>query len=151
MAKKGFSLDFDGFLDLAREIDNMGEGLLHEAVDRAFTASKDFVNDEIEKAMDASKYHFDGTGYSKGKTKASLHKIEEMPVEWNGTVATARIGVDLKEAPEVLFIMNGTPHLAKDTKLHNAVKVKGAIKKEVERIQAEEFSKVLAEAQNGTT
>lgn len=142
---KGFSLDFDGFLDLAREVDELGEGYLQEAVERAFTASKDYVNNEIESAMNASKYHFDGTGYSKGKAKASLSKVEQLPVEWNGTTASAYIGVDLSEAPEVLFLIHGTPHLAKDTKLYNAVKVKGKIKKEVERIQAEEFNKVIEE------
>lgn len=142
---KGFSLDFDGFLDLAREVDELGEGYLQEAVDRAFTASKDYVNDEIESAMNASKYNFDGTGYSKGKAKASLSKVEQLPVEWNGTTASAYVGVDLSEAPEMLFIIHGTPHMAKDTKLYNAVKVKGKIKKEVERIQAEEFYKVIEE------
>lgn len=142
---KGFSLDFNGFLDLAREVDELGEGYLQEAVERAFTASKDYVNNEIESAMNASKYHFDGTGYSKGKAKASLNEIGKQPVKWNGTTASAYIGVDLSEAPEVLFIIHGTPHMAKDTKLYNAVKVKGNIKKEVERIQAEEFSKVIGE------
>lgn len=142
---KGFSLDFNGFLDLAREVDELGEGYLQEAVERAFAASKDYVNNEIESAMNASKYHFDGTGYSKGKAKASLNEIGKQPVKWNGTTASAYIGVDLSEAPEVLFIIHGTPHMAKDTKLYNAVKVKGNIKKEVERIQAEEFSKVIEE------
>lgn len=142
---KGFSLDFNGFLDLAREVDELGEGYLQEAVDRAFTASKDYVNEEIESAMNASKYNFDGTGYSKGKAKASLSKVEQLPVEWNGSTASAYVGVDLSEAPEMLFIIHGTPHMAKDTKLYNAVKVKGKIKKEVERIQAEEFYKVIAE------
>lgn len=146
---KGFSLNFDGFLDLAREIDELGEGYLQKAVDNAFTASKDFVNNEIEKAMNASKYNFDGTGYSQGKAKASLGVVKQKPVEWNGTIAKAYIGVDIAKAPEMLFIIYGTPHMTKDTKLYNAVKVKGKIKKEVERIQQAEFNKVIEEALNG--
>lgn len=146
---KGFSLDFNGFLDLAEEIGNLGEGYLQDAVDRAFTASKNYVNDEIESAMNASKYHFDGTGYSKGKAKASFEKVRQKPVEWNGTTATAYIGVDLSEAPEMIFLIYGTPHMQKDTKLYNAIKVKGKIKKEVERIQKAEFDKVIEEALNG--
>jgi Icc-related predicted phosphoesterase len=142
---KNFSLDFDGFLDVAREIDELGDGYLQKAVDAAFTASKDYVNGEIEKAMNASKYNFDGTGYSKGTAKKSLKEIEKKPVQWSGSIASAYIGVDLKEAPEVLFIMHGTPHMKKDTALFNAVKVKGKVKQEVEKIQAEEFYKVLAE------
>ena len=63
----GFSLDFNGFLDLAEQIDGLGEGYLRQAVENALTASKDFVNAEIESALDASKYHFDGKHFSKGK------------------------------------------------------------------------------------
>lgn len=147
MAKNnGFSLNFDGFLDLAREIDNLGEDALKKAVDNALTASKDYVNNEVLKAMDASKYHFDKTNYSKGKAKASLVKISNMPVKWTGTTAKAYIGVDLNDALEVAFIIYGTPHMKKDTKLYNAIKVKGNIKKEVEKIQKEEFNKVIEEA-----
>ena len=146
---KGFSLDFDGFLDFAREVDELGGGALREAVDRAFTRSKDYLNEQIEKAMNASPYHFDGTGYSKGKAKKSLAEVRQKPVEWDGTTASAYIGVDVQIAPELLFIIHGTPHMAKDKNLYNAVKVKGKYKKEVERIQQEEFHKVIEEALSG--
>ena len=145
MAKKGFSLNFDGFLDLARDIDNLGENYLEKAVDNAFSASKDFVNEEVAKAMDSSRYNFDGTGYSQGKAKASLNEVSKMPVEWTGTVAKANVGVKTKDALEVLFLAYGTPHLAADNKLLNAIKVKGKVKKEVEKIQLEEFNKVIEE------
>lgn len=141
-----FSLDFDGFLDYARELSELGDDVLKKAVDNAFTASKEYINNEVSKAMDASRYNFDGTGYSQGKAKASLREVEAMPVEWNGTVAEAYIGVRTRDALEVLFLGYGTPHLAADTKLLNAIKVKGKHKKEVERIQKEEFNKVLEEA-----
>lgn len=145
---KGFSLDFDGFLDYARDLSNLGEETLKQAVDDAFTQSKDYVNNEIEKAMDNSKYHFDGTGYSKGRSKQSLNKIRQRPVEWSGTTAKAYIGVDLTEAPGMIFVMNGTPHMRKDTKLFNALKVKGNIKKEVEEIQKNAFANYLEGALN---
>ena len=145
MAKNNFSLNFDGFLDLTRDIENLGDGYLQKAVDNAFTASKEYVNNEVAKAMDASRYNFDGTGYSQGKAKNSLKEVEKMPVEWSGSVAKAYVGVRTREALEVLFLGYGTPHLAADTKLINAIKVKGKVKKEVERIQKEEFNKVLEE------
>ena len=146
MAKNNFSLDFNGFLDYAKELGNLGGNALKKAVDNAFTASKDYVNDEVGKAMDASKYNFDGTGYSKGKAKQSLNKIRQKPVEWTGDTAKAYIGVDLTEALEVVFIIHGTPHMKKDKKLYNAIKVKGNIKQKVEEIQKEEFNKVIEEA-----
>lgn len=148
MAKNNFSLDFNGFIDYAKQLGNLGGEALHKAVDNAFTASKDYVNNEIEKAMDASRYNFDGTGYSKGKAKKSLNMVRQLPVEWTGSTAKAYIGVNLNEALEVVFIIYGTPRMPKDNKLHNAIKVKGKVKKEVERIQQEEFNKVIEEALN---
>ena len=148
MAKNNFSLNFDGFMDLARDIDNLGEGYLQKAVDNAFSASKDYVNNEVSKAMDDSRYNFDGTGYSQEKAKQSLNEVAKMPVEWSGTVAIANIGVKTRDALEVLLLGYGTPHLAADPKLINAIKVKGKVKKEVEKIQSEEFNKVIEEALN---
>lgn len=149
MARNKFDLNFDGFLDLAKDIDALGEGYLQKAVDNAFTATKNFVNAEIENAMDASPYNFDGQGYSKGESKKSLEEVKAKPVEWNGTVATAKAGVNLSEAPQAIILAYGTPHHAGDKKLLNALKVKGNVRKEVDRIQAEEFNKVMEEALNG--
>lgn len=149
MAKTNFSLNFDGFLDLAADIDNLGNGYLKKAVDNALTASKDYVNNAIDAGMETSKYNFNrGQGYSKGKAKASLDKVRAMPIDWQGTVAKAYIGVNLRDALEFAFIIYGTPHLAADTNLRNAVKVKGKYKKEVSQIQLNEFNKVIEEALN---
>lgn len=149
MAKNNFSLDFDGFLDLAADIDNLGNGYLQKAVDNAFTASKDYVNSAVAAAMDQSRFNFNrGQGYSRGKAKASLSKIEKMPVEWQGTIAKAYVGVSLRDALEMQFLIYGTPHIAPDTNLRNAIKVKGKYKKEVSKIQLEAFNKVLEEALN---
>lgn len=149
MARNKFDLNFDGFLDLAKDIDAMGEGYLQKAVNNAFTATKDFVNAEVERAMASSPFNFDGQGYSKGESKKSLEEVKAMPVEWNGTVATAKAGVNLSDAPQAIILAYGTPHLSGDKNLLNALKVKGKVRQEVDRIQAEEFNKVMEEALNG--
>ncbi len=146
MAKNNFSLNFDGFIDYAKQLGQLGEDYLQKAVDNAFNASKEYVNNEVAKAMDASRYNFDGTGYSRGKAKRSLSLVKTMPVEWTGTVAKAYIGVRMRDALEVQFIIYGAPHTPKDTNLYNAIKVKGKHKKKVEEIQKEEFNKVIEEA-----
>ena len=149
MAKTNFSLDFDGFLELAADIDNLGNGYLKKAVDNAFTASKEYVNSAVLTAMDQSRFNFNrGQGYSRGKAKTSLDKIKNMPVEWQGTIAKAYVGVSLRDALEIQFLIYGTPHIQPDTNLRNAIKVKGKYKKEVSKIQLEEFNKVLEEALN---
>lgn len=138
---KGFGLDFNGFLDLAEEIDELGKGdALLAVVEDTIRHTKDFVNSECEQALDSSKYSFDkGENYSQGKARASLEKVKQMPVEVNGTEVTGYAGFDLEDAPEVLPLAYGTPHLAKDKKLYNAIKVKGGVKKKVEKLQSDIF------------
>ena len=149
MPKTNFSLNFDGFLDLSRELDELGGDYLKKAVNNAFTTSKDYVNNAVGEAMAKSRYHFNrGQKYSRGKAKASLNKVSSMPVEWQGTIAKAFVGVSLRDALEMQFLIYGTPHIQADTNLRNAIKVKGKYKKEVSKIQLEEFTKVIEEALN---
>lgn len=152
MGKNKFSLDFDDFLKLADQVDRLGEGYLKQATENALRKSTDYVNQEVENAMNKSKYSFaSGQGGSKGRARESLEKVSQMPIKWEGTKAFAYIGVDLSEATEVIFLMNGStlngnPHIKADTKLKNAIKVKGKVKKKSSEIQKEEFTKVIEEA-----
>ena len=152
MGKNKFSLDFDDFLKLADQVDRLGEGYLKQATENALRKSTDYVNQEVENAMNKSKYSFTaGQGGSKGRARESLEKVSQMPIKWEGTKAFAYIGVDLSEATEVIFLMNGTtlngnPHIKADTKLKNAIKVKGKVKKKASEIQKEEFTNVIEEA-----
>ena len=149
MAKNKFSLNFDGFLDLARQIDELGEGYLKQATENALTKSKEYVNGQIAEALETSPYNFKGTGRSHGTTKKSAEKVADMPLEWQGTLAILPVGVSWYDAPEATLLAYGTPHIKGDTKLRNAIKVKGKVAKEVSQIQKEEFLKVMEEAQNG--
>lgn len=147
----GFSLDFKGFLDYAEEIDELGKGgALLEVVIDTITQTKDLVNSECEQALNSSKYSFDkGENFSQGKARASLEKVKQMPVEVNGTEVTGYAGFDLADAPEVLPLAYGTPHLAKDKNLYNAIKVKGSVKKKVEKLQSDIFKNSLDRLTNG--
>lgn len=147
---KGFGIDFNGFLDLAEQIDEkFNTQELIWAAEVALERTKDYVNGEIAKIVyvgGASKdWTFDkGVNYSQGKAQESFSKVSNMSVEVVGTEVTAYAGFDLADAPEVLLIIYGTPHTSADKKLYNAVKVKGRVKKEVERIQKDAFTKALS-------
>lgn len=164
MAKAKFGLNFDGFLEYAEQIDKLGEGMLKKATENALSKSKDYANNSILEAMEKSPYEFshnrqsnkgvggvsDGEGKNRrstGKAIKSVKNIMEKPVEWDGNTAAAYIGADLKEAPELLILALGTPHIQADRNLNNAIKVKGKYRKQVSKIQQEEFIKVLREAQ----
>lgn len=148
---KGFSIDFNGFLDLAEDISSISNDTLLGATVKALDESRKIVNLEVGKAMKESQYSFKkGEKYSQGDARESLIEVSQMPVEVSGTVVTAYAGVDLEKAPEVLMLASGTPHLAKDKKLYNAIKVKGKVKDKVDTIQKDIFTEALKEAlQNG--
>lgn len=144
---KGFSLDFKGFLDLAEDISNIDNEMLLEATTKALDESRKLVNIEVGKAMKASPYSFKkGEKYSQGHARESLIEVDKTPIEVSGTEVTAYAGFNLEDAPEVLALAYGTPHLAKDTKLYNAIKVKGKVKKQVDKLQEAIFNEALKEA-----
>ena len=151
MAKSKFSLDFDGFLDLAARISEAGgEAALKQATENALNKSKEIANEEVAQAMSKSRFSFkEGERGSKGRARRSAAKVAAEPVKWEGTIAAAKIGVDLAEAPEVAILMYGTPHIKGDTQLKNAVKVKGKIRKKVEAAQAAEFNAVINKIMEG--
>lgn len=138
---KGFGIDFKGFLDFAEDIDNLGKSdILLAVAQDTIRYTKDYVNNECEQAINSSKYSFtEGVDYSQGKARASLEEVKKMPIEVNGTEVVGYAGFNLEDAPEVLPLAYGTPHLAKDTKLYNALKVKGKVKKGVESLQSKIF------------
>lgn len=138
---KGFGIEFNGFLDLAEQIDELGKGdALLAVVEDTIRYTKDFINSECEQALNSSKYSFtEGENYSQGKARASLEEVKKMPVEVNGTEVIGYAGFNLEDAPEVLPLAYGTPHLAKDKNLYNAIKVKGRVKKDVEKLQGDIF------------
>ena len=145
---KGFSLDFNGFLDLAEDISNISNDLLLEAATKALTTSKEMANIEIGKAMKESKYSFKkGEKFSQGDARASLVEVSAMPVEVSGTTVTAYAGVDLEKAPEVLILaLKGSPNEGADKKLRNAIKVKGSLKKRISEMQKNIFNNELERA-----
>ena len=149
MAKAKFGLDFDGFLDLAKQVDELGGDALKRATENALVKSAEYANDQVIQAMNASPYSFTkGKKYSQGKARSSAEEVAKTPIEWSGSVATIPVGVSWKDAPEITYLSSGTPHLKGDTRLKNAVRVKGKVRKEASRIQQEEFQKVIAEAIN---
>lgn len=158
MAKKynggKMGINFDGFLEYARRIDELGEGALRKATENALTASKDYVNKEVEAAMASSRFAFTGGERSSktnrpatGRALASVEEVAKRPVQWDGNVATAYIAGDLDKAPEIVILTSrGNPYIKPDNRLKNAVKVKGPVAKEVSKIQQEQFQKVISEA-----
>ncbi len=150
MARTNLGLDFTGFKRLSNKIEELGHQYLKQATINALQKSKDYANIKVEEAMDSSPYHFKKAKGSRatGNARKNAAEVEKMPVEEVADFIYAYVGVSWYVAPEITYLAYGTPHIAADFRLHNAVKVNGSIKKEVLRIQQEEFNKVLKEAMN---
>lgn len=137
MAK--MSIIFDGFADLAEQIDRIG-GNMQKAVNEALEATQEVVENNLVPA--ASVYATKGRkGYATGSMFKSL--IRSTKVTWKGTVAEVNVGFNLGENFHSIFIMYGTPRIAKDTEIYNAIK--GAkTKQEIEQVQAMIMKKYLS-------
>lgn len=114
------SIIFDGFEDLAYQIDKAGLDL-HAAVDDALTQTQQLIQEKLVTA--ALPYADKGVkGYATGKMYDAI--IPDAKVEWTGTVASVRVGFDLHQADgfHSIFVMYGTPRMNKDQKVYNAIR-----------------------------
>lgn len=146
MAK--FGLDFTGFLDFARQIDEIGgEEALKEATEKALIASHEYLSAEIEAAMQNAKITSKSNGnhtINWNRTGATKSKfIRNAKVDWDGTIAT--IGIGFENTPVPLILALGTPHIVGDSKLYKALKGKWRYRKGLDAAQKDAFDKVLKE------
>lgn len=147
MAKNNL-IDYKDLIRLQQKVADLGDAVLKQATINALQKSKDYANQKVEEAMNESIYNFKGKGRSSGRALKNAQLVSTIPVEEAGGFVYAYVGVSWAVAPEVTYLAYGTPHIAADFRLHNAIKVEGPIKKEVLRIQQEEFNKVLQEGMN---
>lgn len=131
---------FDGFDQLAADIDRMG-GDLHAAVDEALTATQQLIQDNLTSA--AAPYAAKGRkGYAKGNMYKTI--LKDKRITWKGEVAEVDVGFDLmaKGGWHSIFMMYGTPRITKDQQIYNAIK--GAkTKQQIEKLQQETMQKYL--------
>lgn len=122
---------FDGFADLASDIDRAG-GDLHAAVDDALIQTQKLIQENLRTA--AAPYATKGKkGYATGKMYQSI--IHDGQVHWTGTIATVDAGFRIREGGwSSIFIMYGTPRISKDSKVYGAIKG-SKTKKEIAELQ----------------
>ena len=130
---------FDGFADLAADIDRSGADL-HEAVDEALTKSVQYIQEQLASA--AAPYAAKGLkGYATGAMYDNI--LNDQIVSWHGSIAEVGAGFNLSDGGwHSIFIMYGTPRMAKDQKVYNAIKG-SKTKQEIAKIQQEVMKKYV--------
>jgi len=133
MAK--MSIIFDGFKDLAADIDRAG-GDLKTAVDDALVQTQELIQSNLNSA--AAVYASKGRkGYATGKMYGTI--INDHAVSWSGAIATVDVGFRISDDGgwHSIFIMYGTAKMSKDIAVFNAIKgtaTKNAIAKLQEEV-----------------
>lgn len=138
MAKNKLTVDFSNFAEYAEKLDQLG-GDLKATAEKALQDSKDYVTENIEADMKRHK--------RTGITEASIK--EDSKVTWEGMTASIDVGFDIKHGGLAsIFLMYGTPKMAKDQKLYNDFYGTGTRKK-IKEMQEEIFKKAIEEKMGG--
>lgn len=130
------SVTFKGFDQLFEDFDRLDSQAARDSVDRALRATADYVQTNVNEA--AQPYAQGGhKGYATGDMYNALRK--ENNVYWvTNYIAEVKLGFDFYADGgfHSIFMMYGTPKIAKDQKLYDAI-FSSRTKKQVEKIQKE--------------
>lgn len=138
MAKNKIGLNFKGFEEYAERLDKLG-GDLKKVTEEALQATYDHITPKLEK--DIKKHR------KTGATERSLNRNAK--VTWSGSTAEIKVGFKISEGglPSI-FLMYGTPRMAKDQQLYNDV-FGTKTKKEVAELQQKIFIRAIKKAMEG--
>jgi len=132
MGKKNkLRITFAGFKEYAEELDRFG-GDLKQVTAEALEKSYDYITPKLHAGMASHNRTW--------QTAASIK--DSKSVEWFGDIAEIEVGFTFPKGTASIFLMYGTPRMAKDQKLFDAV-YGAATKKAVNKLQKEVFEQAL--------
>ena len=137
MSRNKLSIDFKNFEEYAEKLDKLG-GDLRGAVEQALRESAELITQQINADMPKHR-----------RTGRTQRSILNDSVEWNGSIAEIKVGFDISNGgfPSI-FLMYGTPRMAKDQKLYNDV-YGVATQRRVKEIQEKIFANAIKQIMGG--
>ncbi len=140
-------LQFEGWQEMLANLDKLGgSDAMKKGAEAGLTASKEAVNEKLEKAIEKSNLPAHGR-FSTGETKKSIDK--EMKVDWEGGTGSIKVGFDFSKSGLVsIFLMYGTPSM-KPVKGLKAAVYGTKTQKEIGELQEAEISKVIKRIMEG--
>ena len=147
MAKNRMGLQFDGWEETITKLNSLaGNSGTAKAVEEALISSKEYVNEQLDKAVISASLPAKGK-YSTGDTRKSINK--DSVVQWQGQTASIKVGFDFKKSGTTsIFLMYGTPKMKPAKGLKNAV-YGAKTKKEIAEIQSNVISKYIKDVMEG--
>lgn len=134
MAKKKFTLSFEGLEEYIQKLESLGEDI-KPVVNDCLEATHVLVTKQAHESMVIHQ--------RSGRTKRSIK--DNVEVNWEGHIASVGVGFDIGNGGLAsVFLMYGTPRMKKDTKVYNAI-YGAATRKKVAELQKEIFSKAIRE------
>ena len=111
------TLEFDGFDEIVRRLNEVGANT-EKAADTALTEVFKSVTQKASNAIQKPNLPAQGR-YSTQRTEKSLK--HDPRVEWKDTTASIKTGFDMKKSGLTsIFLMYGTPRMAKVQRLYDA-------------------------------
>ena len=140
-------LQFDGWEETITKLNSLaGNSGTAKAVEEALISSKEYVNEQLDKAVISASLPAKGK-YSTGDTRKSINK--DSVVQWQGQTASIKVGFDFKKSGTTsIFLMYGTPKMKPAKGLKNAV-YGAKTKKEIAEIQSNVISKYIKDVMEG--
>ena len=138
MGKNKLTLDFSCLGEYAEILDKIG-GNLEKTAEKALQESHKLVTEQLHQDMKRHR--------QTGVTEKSIK--DDSTVTWEGTTAVIDVGFKISEGglPSI-FLMYGTPRMAKDQKIYNDV-YGGRTKKKIQEIQRKIFDEAIEKKMGG--
>ena len=145
MGKSKMGLQFEGWEEMMGKLDELGgSSAMKRGVEKALSASKEYVNPLIDQAMTKLPA---GGKYSTGDTRKSIN--DDMAVEWQGMTGGIKIGFDFKKSGTTsIYLMYGTPKMKPVSGLKAAI-YGSKTRKEIAEIQSDVINKYIKEVMEG--
>lgn len=138
MAKKKFSLEFEGLEDLLEQFNDLQDVV--PIATKALEATHAHITPKIHEHV--QKPYLPAKGkYSRGRVEKQI--IDKVNIEWQGLVGKVDVGFSLDEGIVPIFLINGTCYMNPARGLKSAIYGKKT-KAEIAEIQEEIFTKEIA-------
>lgn len=137
MAKNKIGLELKGFEEMIANLEALN-GDVKQAVEGSLRVAHDTVMHGVQREMKSHK--------RSGQTAQAI--IKSSAVKWEGSTASVDVGFEFPKGLASVFLMYGTPRMAKDQGLYDAI-YGSKVKREIAKRQKAIFEGMIKKRMGG--